>query len=28
MLFALLVGIASGIILSRPFARRLAEYVM
>ncbi|MCZ4058415.1 ABC transporter permease [Pantoea sp. LMR881] len=28
MLFALLVGIPSGIILSRPFARRWAEYVM
>jgi len=28
MLFALLVGIPSGILLSRPFARRWAEYVM
>lgn len=28
MLFALLVGIPSGIILSRPAARRWAEYVM
>ncbi len=28
LLFALLVGIPSGIILSRPFARRWAEYVM
>ncbi|MBZ6384908.1 MULTISPECIES: osmoprotectant ABC transporter permease OsmY [Pantoea] len=28
MLFALLVGIPSGIVLSRPFARRWAEYVM
>ncbi|RWR03583.1 glycine/betaine ABC transporter permease [[Pantoea] beijingensis] len=28
MLFALLIGIPSGIILSRPFARRWAEYVM
>lgn len=28
MLFALGVGIPSGIILSRPFARRWAEYVM
>ncbi len=28
MLFALLVGIPSGIILSRPFARKWAEYVM
>lgn len=28
MLFALLVGIPSGIILSRPFARGWAEYVM
>lgn len=28
MLFSLLVGIPSGIILSRPFARRWAEYVM
>lgn len=28
MLFALLTGITSGIILSRPFARRWAEYVM
>ncbi|ADU69284.1 ABC transporter permease [Pantoea sp. At-9b] len=28
MFFALLVGIPSGILLSRPFARRWAEYVM
>ncbi len=28
MLFALLVGIPSGILLSRPFARRWAEYIM
>lgn len=28
MLFALLVGIPSGILLSRPFARRWAEYAM
>lgn len=28
MLLALLVGIPSGIILSRPFARKWAEYVM
>ncbi|ORM57759.1 glycine/betaine ABC transporter permease [Pantoea rodasii] len=28
MLFALLVGIPSGVLLSRPFARRWAEYVM
>jgi osmoprotectant transport system permease protein len=28
MFFALLVGIPSGVILSRPFARRWAEYVM
>lgn len=28
MLFALLVGIPSGIVLSRPAARRWAEYVM
>ena len=28
MLFALLIGIPSGILLSRPFARRWAEYVM
>lgn len=28
MLFALLVGIPSGIVLSRPFARKWAEYVM
>ncbi|PKH26596.1 glycine/betaine ABC transporter permease [Enterobacterales bacterium CwR94] len=28
MLFALAVGIPSGILLSRPFARRWAEYVM
>lgn len=28
MLCALLVGIPSGIVLSRPFARRQAEYVM
>jgi osmoprotectant transport system permease protein len=28
MLFALLVGIPSGILLSRPFARKWAEYVM
>ena len=28
MFFALLVGIPSGIMLSRPFARRWAEYVM
>lgn len=28
MLFALLIGIPSGIVLSRPFARRWAEYVM
>lgn len=28
MLLALLVGIPSGILLSRPFARRWAEYVM
>ncbi|KOC94258.1 osmoprotectant ABC transporter permease OsmY [Winslowiella iniecta] len=28
MLFALAVGIPSGIMLSRPFARRWAEYVM
>ncbi|MGE9552051.1 osmoprotectant ABC transporter permease OsmY [Erwinia amylovora] len=28
MLFALLVGIPSGILLSRPFARGWAEYVM
>lgn len=28
MLFALLVGIPSGILLSRPFARPWAEYVM
>lgn len=28
MLFALLVGIPSGILLSRPFARRWAEHVM
>lgn len=28
LLFALLIGIPSGILLSRPFARRWAEYVM
>ncbi|NIF00458.1 ABC transporter permease [Pantoea sp. Acro-805] len=28
MFFALLMGIPSGILLSRPFARRWAEYVM
>lgn len=28
MFFALLVGIPSGVLLSRPFARRWAEYVM
>ncbi|PNK64138.1 MULTISPECIES: osmoprotectant ABC transporter permease OsmY [Pantoea] len=28
MLFALLIGIPSGILLSRPFARRWAEYAM
>ncbi len=28
MLFALLVGVPGGIILSRPFARRWAEYAM
>ncbi|MEI2683756.1 osmoprotectant ABC transporter permease OsmY [Erwinia aphidicola] len=28
LLFALLIGITSGILLSRPFARRWAEYVM
>lgn len=28
MFFALLVGIPSGVMLSRPFARRWAEYVM
>ncbi|KJV47588.1 glycine/betaine ABC transporter permease [Pantoea sp. BL1] len=28
MFFALLIGIPSGILLSRPFARRWAEYVM
>jgi osmoprotectant transport system permease protein len=28
MFFALVVGIPSGILLSRPFARRWAEYVM
>ncbi|WP_182058114.1 osmoprotectant ABC transporter permease OsmY [Pantoea sp. ME81] len=28
MFFALLIGIPSGVLLSRPFARRWAEYVM
>lgn len=28
LLFALLIGIPSGVLLSRPFARRWAEYVM